>query len=99
MPPNHSRAPGYRGCDATNSREHTDPDDSLVDIASTLQHLTRRILVEEQSLDFLVKHLPRVSSVAIQAARTRHQVGGTNQDALMEILLPALEDLDIAPDT
>jgi len=95
MPPNHCRETGHRRCNAINSRERTDPEDSLIDIASTLQHLTRRILTEEQDLEFLVTHLPRVSSVAIQAARTRHQVGSTHQDALIEILRPALEDLDL----
>lgn len=59
-----------------------------------LRHVLDRLLREVDDLDTLARHIPRISSVAIQAAKARHQIGARGQDDLMTLLRPILEDLD-----
>lgn len=59
-----------------------------------LRHVLNRLLREVDDIDMLAKHIPRVSSVAIQATKTRHQIGERGRDELMSFLGPILEELD-----
>lgn len=68
-------------------------DDVLGEELGALRYVLGRLL-EIDDVDMLAKHIPRVSSVAIQAARARHQIGERGRDDLMTFLGPILKELD-----
>lgn len=68
-------------------------DDELAEEIRALRYVLGRLL-EIDDVDMLAKHIPRVSSVAIQAARARYQIGERGRDDLMTFLGPILEELD-----
>lgn len=69
-------------------------DDVLGEELGALRYVLGRLLREIDDLDVLSTYIPCVSSVAIQAARARHQIGDRSRDDLMTFLGPILEELD-----
>lgn len=59
-----------------------------------LRYVLGRLMREIDDINVLATYIPRVSSVAIQAARARHQIGEHNRNDLMAFLGPILEELD-----
>lgn len=99
MPTRRCRAPGCgrfvaaRADVCSRHRDAEDGDVLHVEIHA-LRHVLSRLLREVDDLDTLVKHIPRVSTVAIQAAKARHQIGERGQGDLTAFLFPILEELD-----
>jgi hypothetical protein len=67
--------------------------DVLEDGIQALRHLLAR-LMEEHNLELQAKYIPRATSVALQAARTRHQIGERSHDAFMTFLGSVSDALD-----
>jgi BMFP domain-containing protein YqiC len=59
-----------------------------------LRYVLARLVDEVDDLDTLARHVPRVSSVAIQAARAMQQLGEGSQEGIREVLGPILTNLD-----
>jgi hypothetical protein len=79
---------------ARHAPAHSADDGVLAEEIRALRYVLDRLMREIKDLDVLVKHIPRVSSVAIQAARARHQIGERDRDDLMAFLGPILEEMD-----
>jgi hypothetical protein len=73
-----------------------EPDLILRQEIEALRHVLGRLVREMDDLESLARHVPRVTSVSIQAARTQHQIGGRGQSDILAILGPALDDLEAA---
>ena len=61
-----------------------------------LRYVLDRLVKEMTDLEQLARHVPRVSSVSVQAERTRHQIGGRDEDTIRAALRSVLADLDDA---
>lgn len=59
-----------------------------------LRYVLARLVREVDDVDMLARHVPRVSSVSIQATRAQHQIGKRGRDDLATVLRPVLADLD-----
>lgn len=70
------------------------PETALREEIDALRYVLARLVDEVDDLDTLARHVPRVSSVAIQAARAMQQLGGNDAEQLMGLLGPVLTDLD-----
>jgi hypothetical protein len=101
MAPRHCVAPGCGRFVAANTehcaRHENVPaanDDVLAEEIRALRHVLGRLLEEVKDIDTLARHVPRVSGVAIQAARAQHQIGARGREELAAVLRPMLADLD-----
>ena len=59
-----------------------------------LRYVLARLVDEVDDLDTLARHVPRVSSVAIQAARAMQQLGGNGVEQFAEALGAVLTEMD-----
>lgn len=92
------RAPGcgrFVSANAVSCDSHIDsgPVEVLAEEIDALRYVLRRVRKEIDDVEVQAKLIPRVSSVSIQAIRTRYQIGGAGTD-IMTVLTPILEDLD-----
>jgi len=74
----------------------SEPDPVLRPEIEALRLVLDRLVREMDDLERLARHIPRVTSVSIQAARTQHQIGHRGQGDILAILGPALDDLAAA---
>ena len=74
---------------------HTDNGDSdvLGEVFRAQRHVLKR-LREEANLEMLSRCVPRVSSVTIQAIRTRHQIGAKDANAALALIQSISDELD-----
>lgn len=75
---------------------HTDPapGEELDWVLRSLAHVLGRLMREEDDLAILSKDVPRVSSVAIQAARAHHQIGEKVSSAMISVLMSTAEEME-----
>ena len=94
----HCRVPG---CGRFISEEkdqcdgHSDavPDHDLTVEIDALRLILHR-LTEGNDLEMQAKYIPRISSVSIQAARARHQIGGRNGADYLALLGSIIEEVE-----
>lgn len=79
---------------ARHAHDPTPDDNVLAEEIRALRHVLGRLMREMDDLDTLARHIPRISSVAIQAARARHHIGEGGHGDVMARLRPILEELD-----
>jgi hypothetical protein len=72
----------------------TTPVATLREEIDALRYVLARLVREVNDLETLARHVPRVSSVSIQATRAQHQIGERGKGDIATILRPVLADLD-----
>jgi hypothetical protein len=100
MPPQRCRAPRCGLFVTANTefcRHHSEkpaPDGEVLhDEIQALRHVLAR-LMEADDLDMLARHIPRITSVSIQAARARHQLGERARNEALALIGTISEELD-----
>ena len=81
-------------CDRHRTTPEKPPASALREEIDALRYVLKRLVREVQDLDTLARHVPRVSSVSIQATRTQHQIGQHGQEEIEALIASVLPDLD-----
>jgi hypothetical protein len=70
-----------------------EPGEALTVEIDALRLVLRRLL-DQNDLEMQARHVPRVTSVAIQASRAQHQIGGRREADVLTFLGPVLDDIE-----
>lgn len=70
------------------------PDDVLVPEIDALRHVLGRVMEEVSDAAAQATLISRVASVGVQAARTRHQIGGEAMAEIMALIGSVTEEME-----